>query len=300
MKLLAPTPPAELPAEALLARVRSRRARLGSDLTAEPEPGTEADKALQDVLDWVYLRLDKRLRSQLRPYLQVLAMRLFELGLRYRMADEPLPDSLLQSRFLNPGLLDLLGSPADPLTLVTRVEAALVPDCPYAAGLGRAFRRQGPGAVETRLNNGVLQQSLAESRAGIVRTLIRCLIDTRNLLAVLRYWRWQTRIAPELVPGGTVSPEKLTRVWADEDRPRCRQLIQQVAKLPITTDQPREVERLLIRGLSRRLRRAGREPLGVAVILDYLWRQQLMACNRVLQRVVGQEQQELLTEALLT
>ena len=60
MQLLAMTQPAELPTDALLARLRSRRSAI--DLAAK----RDLEAAPGEIVDWVYRRLNKQLRKRLR------------------------------------------------------------------------------------------------------------------------------------------------------------------------------------------------------------------------------------------
>ena len=106
MQLLAMTQPAELPTDALLARLRSRRASI--DLAAGKE---ELVAAHGEVVDWVYRRLNKTLRKRLGPFLDLLAMRSLVLALRYLLAEQPLPASAMQNTLLAAPLLELMMAP---------------------------------------------------------------------------------------------------------------------------------------------------------------------------------------------
>lgn len=293
MQLLMPIPASELPREALLARLRSRRARLGQLFASAPE----AD--LQAALEWVYVRLDARALRQLRPYLEVLALRSLLLGLRYRLAGEPLPSALARLRLLNPALFELLDRPGEPATVVLALEQALCADYPFAAGLAGCYLNQGPGGVEQQLGSGILSAGLARSRTRVVRQVLTALIDLRNLLAVLKYWRWQVATPPPLLAGGALPTPQLRRLWAAQDQSAMLKLLRRLSVLPPADSEPRSVERLLLGSLSRRLQRSARDPLGLGVIVDYLWRCQIEAGNRNLRQLLGEGREELLAEALL-
>jgi hypothetical protein len=59
------------------------------------------------------------------------------------------------------------------------------------------------------------------------------------------------------------------------------------------------MEQCLLNGLTRFLLRAGRDPLGLAVIIEYLWRAQLAVHNQVLWKSLALDREELLEEVLL-
>jgi hypothetical protein len=295
MQLLRPKPESELPREALLARLRSRRARL--DTTGSAAGG---ELKLPSELAWVHARLDRRSRSKLTPYLEGLAMRELLLTLRYRLVKEPLPQGSTTEPLLNPALVTLLQDDTDPALLTAVLEQHLVGDYPFAAGLQRCHLDQGPGGVEQKLGSGILQHGLARASAPVIAMTLRYQIDMRNLLAVLKHWRWQLKSAPSLLTGGDLDPERLTRVWHNRDLVFMGRMVGQLAGTPPPEIEPRSIERVLLDGLSRRLRRSGRDPLGLGVIIDYLWRCRVALCNRSLHRGRHGYNDALLLEALLT
>ena len=59
------------------------------------------------------------------------------------------------------------------------------------------------------------------------------------------------------------------------------------------------LEQTLINGLTRLLRQAGRDPLCLAVIIEYLWKSQLAAHNQILRRILAEDRDDLFEEVLL-
>lgn len=121
----------------------------------------------------------------------------------------------------------------------------------------------------------------------------------RNCLVIKKYWRWQVNQAPQLTAGGSISVERLTRVWAIRDEDRLATLVTKLGGLPTRNLEAVNLEQGLINGLTRLLRVAGRDPLGVAVVIEYLWKTQLAAHNRLLRNILADGRQELLEEVLL-
>lgn len=290
--LLAPPPLTDLPAEALLARLRARRAALDRYGGAGGGPDPEA------LLSWLHPRLAHSLRRALRPCLELEAMRFVLLVLRHRLGGEPAPPELLHQAWLAPALAPLLDHPGHAASVVADLEAWLAGDYPFAAGLTDTYLRQGPGGVEQQLAAGMLAAALAAARVPAVHMTVRFFIDLRNLLAVLRHWRWQLRVPPRLLPGGEVARDLLTRAWARNDLGTVARLASRLAGVPLMELEPRTAERHLLGGLTRRLQRAGRDPLGVAVVIETLWRCRVAARNRALQEQAGGED-GLLAVALL-
>jgi hypothetical protein len=292
MQLLATTQPSELPTDALLARLRCRRAAidLAADRTTEAPPG--------EVIEWVYRRLNRRLRKRLGPFLDLLAMRNLVLALRYLLAEQDLPVSLCQNTLLAKPLQELIMAP-DAETTIVRLESALVKDYPFVDGLAITWRSHGPGGVEQQLASGILQHGLNRSDKGIVSRTLSYLVDMRNCLVIKKYWRWQVNQAPQLTAGGSISVERLTRIWAARDEDRLATLVTKLGGLPTRNLEAINLEQSLINGLTRLLREAGRDPLGVAVVIEYLWKTQLAAHNRLLRNILADGRQELLEEVLL-
>jgi len=59
------------------------------------------------------------------------------------------------------------------------------------------------------------------------------------------------------------------------------------------------MERAFLYGLTKRLRRLGRDPLGLAVIIEYLWRTELALHNQQLRQGLAEDRDSLLEEVLL-
>ena len=298
MKLLIPTRPSELPEEALLARLRCRRAAI--DLAADHVTETPA----ADALYWVYQRLNSRLRKRLEPFLDLLAMRNLVLALRYSLAGEPPPATLMNNSLLAEPLKRLTTATEDAETTVAQLEALLTRDYPFVAGLAATYRNQGPGGIEQQLTSGILQHGLTRSgnnilSDNILKGTLCYLIDMRNLLMINKLWRWQVNQAPPLTAGGTTETTSLQRIWAAHDSDRLSKLTSHLAGEPIVSTETRGMEQCLLNGLTRLLRRAGRDPLGLAVVIEYLWRAQLAVHNQVLWKSLALDREELLEEALL-
>jgi len=293
MDLLAPPPPAELPAETLLARLRSQRAAI------DPTGSAGVTVAPGEMLTWLLPRLERRLLQALSPYLRIAAMRALVVALRHRLAGITPPPALLRQPWLAGGLRPLVEAPGEAEAVVSRLATALADSCPFARDLTKVYRDQGPGGVESCLSAGVLGQAMAGAREPAVLMTVRFLVDVRNLLAMLRHWRWQLQQAPPLLTGGEVAAPLLAKVWAGNDRGAFDRLAERLSPGWAPDLEPRTAEHHLLNGLGRRLRLAGRDPLGVGVILDTLWRCEVAARNQSLLQRAGDAADELPREAFL-
>jgi hypothetical protein len=293
MNLLTPTQPAELPTEALLARLRCRRA--GIDLLS----GQETERAVSDAATWVYQRLNRRLRKDLTPFLDLLATRSLILALRYALAGEAPPAAVLRHSLLAKPIQNIIVDTEAAETTVARLEAVLSGDYPFVAGLTTTYRDQGPGGVEQQLADGVLQHGLGCSANKKLKEALSYLVDMRNCLMIHKLWRWQVSMAPPLTSGGRIAETSLRRIWAARDSDRLTTLVVRLAGGPVTSAKTIALEQSLLQGMTRRLRNAGRDPLGLGVIIEYLWLTQLAIHNQVLRQLLGADREELLEEVLL-
>ena len=293
MKLLTLTRPTELPVEALLARLRCRRAAI--NLAADHGTDTPAT----DVVYWVYKRLNSRMRKRLEPFLDLLAMRNLILALRYTLADETPPASLMNNSLLAEPLQRLVMATEETENTIAQLEAALTKDYPFAVGLTATYQNQGPGGVEQQLADGILQHGLARAGNDILKGTLRYLVDMRNCLMINKLWRWQVSQAPPLTTGGMLATTSLQRIWATHDSDRLTRLTTRLTGEPLISTEAIGMEQSLLRGLTRLLRRAGRDPLGLAVIIEYLWLAQLAVHNQLLRQALAPDRGELLEEVLL-
>ena len=295
MKLLDSRKPAELPTEALLARLRSRRA--GIDLL-DPVTAESTEASV-----WVYQRLNKSLRRRLEPFFELLAMRNLTLHLRYLLAGEP-PASILKNPLLTKPLRQLLGNGCENQVLIAKLEAALVSDYPFVCGLAMTYREQGPGGVERQLAQGMLVDALKRSRNLPLKSTLSYLIDMRNCLILSRLWRWQVNQLPTLTGGGNLDRNNLQRIWIRHDSERLTSLAERLTGESLRnskTDGGDTVgmERAFLNGLTRRLRCLGRDPLGLAVIIEYLWLAELALHNQLLRQALSDDRDSLLEKVLL-
>lgn len=298
MKLLDSTKPAELPTEALLARLRSRRAEI--DLL-DPV-ATESTEATEATV-WIYQRLNKRLRRRLEPFFELLAMRNLTLQLRYLLAGE-LPATILNNSLLAKPLRQLLANSGENQALIAQLEAALVSDYPFYFGLTVTYREQGPGGVERQLADGMLVDALKRSRNVPLKRTLVYLIDMRNCLMLSRLWRWQVKQPPALTGGGNLDRNNLQRIWARHDSERLTCLAERLTGESLRNSKldggvTIGMEQAFLRGLTRLLRRLGRDPLGLAVIIEYLWRVELALHNQLLRKTLSEDRDSLLEEVLL-
>ncbi|MCK4536740.1 MAG: hypothetical protein KAT93_06980 [Desulfuromonadales bacterium] len=300
--LLKPHPETGPSDDYLLARVRYRRSLLDLSGMSDSWPGLSPEEGLQDVFLWVFDRLNPTLFKQLRPYLELVAGHSLVLALRlYRAEKREALSHLLQRSLLHPVLQKQMLTTESTEQLVTSLETLLAPAYPELEGLLMVYKGQGPGGVEEQLEAGFLLRSLATVRATPVHKLLTWMVDLRNILSVAKYWRWQVEQEPPLLSGGTVAPVRLQRLWVRRDEAGLGRVVTRRSGL---TEPPpvnsRSIEMSLLRGMTGELHRSGRDPLGLGVLVDYLWCCQVAARNRALLLNLEDGQGHLLNETLVS
>ncbi len=84
---------------------------------------------------------------------------------------------------------------------------------------------------------------------------------------------------PSLIPGGLVPEARLSAAAKSGDLIAVGSLTEELTGVPVERPDPTLVELALYRGITGWLKKAGRDPFGVAPILDYLWRCSIEAMN---------------------
>ena len=294
MRLLALTTPAELPTDALLARLRYRRAQIKS--AGEPSWQT----SLEDSINWVYLRLNKHLLQQLGPIFELFAIRTLILNLRYLLVKEQPPPSLLNDTLLAKPLCRAIMAATDPETFLSRLEALVGSNYPFFEGLVTTYLRQGPGGVEQQLQSGILQHGASQTRSPLIKNSLQYLIDMRNCLLIRKAWRWRVNQIPSLTVGGKIGTDTLVRIWARHDLDRLLALAAKMIGHPFRGPGEQDFEQGFIEGFSKKMALEGRDPLGLGVVLEYLWQLQVAEHNQFLHDTLAPGREGLLQEVMLT
>ncbi|HKJ05114.1 MAG TPA: hypothetical protein VJ974_05900 [Geopsychrobacteraceae bacterium] len=296
MELLRPIRPNEASADYLYTRIRSRRSRLIAGSFDERSVSVRSRQSLRNEYHWVYIRLNRRLRNQLQPLFEYEELRTLILALRYLAAgDRSALLEVLNGSLLNRSLCRVLTGAPRVAVAVAALERLLADDNPFCRGLTEAYLKQGPGGVEQAMNGGYLHQVIGSTGPQVVMTYFRYLIDLRNLLALFKHLHWQLPLPPPLIEGGEIGLARLGRAWSGQNLNGVSELTRKLTGLDVDPFKA-GIEETLCRGLEVRLRRAGRDPLQVGVLIDHLWRCRMTARHNGLEAgrsQAGEARQEL-------
>lgn len=288
------------PADYLYARVAGRRSALvktWSPLPAALPGAADPRGSCRAELAWLWDSMNNRLRSCFAPVFEYLELRTWLLCLRWRGAGEAeTVTALLAGSLLARPIRTALLRETELDAAVEASARLLAAADPAFAGLAALYAEQGPGAFEQAVVERFLQRLEKAPLHPLIGGFFAYLIDARNLVALYKHLRWGVRRPPPRLSGGNLGAARLDQLWRRGDSAALLELAGQLAGARVTGP---ELESALLAGLSRRLRRQGREPLQPGVLLDYLWRCHVEARNLELLRRAAGVPEELLARELI-
>jgi vacuolar-type H+-ATPase subunit C/Vma6 len=101
------------------------------------------------------------------------------------------------------------------------------------------------------------------------------IIDARNIIALVKFLRLSPKTAPAFVPCGSIREQEFAAIIKRKDQVDILRL----AGIRDIGAGLMSVEPALYRAMTRFLRKADRDPLGIGPVLDYLWRCSIEVMN---------------------
>jgi vacuolar-type H+-ATPase subunit C/Vma6 len=159
------------------------------------------------------------------------------------------------------------------------LEEVLVPLSGAFRGLAAEYREAGLRGLEQRIVRNYLESVLVRTLHPSLRDLFVRIIDARNILALYKSLRSGARDRSVFIEGGTVTTGRLQELLERDDLLAVTGMVRLASGIAISAPEPTQVEVALYRGITRHLKREGRDPLGTVVVLEYLWRCSLEVMN---------------------
>jgi len=300
MKLLKNPADPGYPVEYLLSRIKGRRSRLTRDWrpflfgptqqvsqVSRAPSGAQKDRSsdaawrnLMKEYQWVYSQMNAQLRAIFAFYFLYAELRTICIGLRH-LADKKAGaiNELLDRSLLGDEVKDALASSADLPAAVREVERLFSALSENFMGLGETLESGGLRSVEQRLVETCLSVTISSRLHPLMREFFSRIIDARNIMALYKYLRFELKSAPLFIPGGSIGEMRLKEIMAKDDLPALGALVRGFTGSAVERPDPTSIELALYRGMTRWLRKEGRDPFGVAPLLDYLWRCSIEAMN---------------------
>ncbi|MDD2582454.1 MAG: V-type ATPase subunit [Desulfuromonadaceae bacterium] len=290
MRTLLRDMPAEVPVDTLVARIRGRRSLLVHDwervlLASQPLAALSAApwrnhvsggpdwqlRALQQEYLWVFSRMDEKTRGDTAPFFWLAEVRILAISLRLLNRGGAGFEHLLRESLLSNRIRTLLCGSDGSAAAMRQLTTILSGHDPRSGGLGEAWRTVGGGGMETVLYEISLASACEKQLHPAMRRYLELMIDSRNLTTIAKRLRWRLSTIPPLVEGGTLPPSRLAELFELKDNTGLLHLAMRLGCLT-PYNETVEMEQVLYEAQRRVMRRLAREPDGVGVVLDYLWR----------------------------
>ncbi|MDA8083288.1 MAG: V-type ATPase subunit [Nitrospiraceae bacterium] len=299
-ELLEKTPDHGFPGDYLLSRIKGRRARLVSGwnaLVTTPSPlehlpdghyqkafdGRNPEavwRALLGEYRWLYHQMNGRLRETLSPFFLYTELRTLFICLRYvRELKGGRSREILTQSLLCDELRRILGRSQDGLSAAMGIEENFLCLSGQFRGIAEIMQHEGLKSFERELTERFLSVIVRSVPDPALTALFMRLIDARNILATAKLLKTATQVKHHFIPGGTVDTGRLMEILQAKTVPGADRLLREWTGEEVTSSDLIGVEASLYRGISRSLKRYGREPLGTGPILDYLWKCSIEAMN---------------------
>jgi vacuolar-type H+-ATPase subunit C/Vma6 len=282
------------PADYLLARIRGRRAGLirdwrpflyGPALSGPLPPGTAGPREgtgdnLMREYQWVYRQMNRQLREIFQLFFLYAELRTIFICLR-RITDKKSGalGELLAGSLLSDSVKKVLLAGDDLKAAVAGIERLFLPLSPAFSGLAPVLETGGLRGVEQALVGRFLENAAGSAPHPVMKTFFSRLIDARNIMSLTKFLLLELKTPPARVPGGTISGRRFAETARTENVLALGALVREKTGVPLERPEPAQVERALYLGMTRWLKRSGRDPFGAAPILDYLWRCSIEAMN---------------------
>lgn len=300
MELLQKNDDKGYPAEYLLSRIKGRRVSLITDweplvLGAAPIDALlplrqrEHVESIASGLDWrgilrefrwVYLQMNKRLRDIFFPFFLYSELRTLFLCFRYKSAgDIKKVETILKHSLFSKKFIRVLATDESLIETLKRIEDTLTSLSIRFRGIVEVFSKDGLKGLERHLTERCLEYIINADLHPVLKTFFMRVIDSRNIIALYKNVRWGVKSEQDFIQGGTIGESRLRDAMRKEDIFGVLQIARTLTGISIAKPDASGVEAALYRGMTIFLKRTGREPSGIGLILDYLWRCSMEAMN---------------------
>ncbi|MGD0886576.1 MAG: V-type ATPase subunit [Thermodesulfovibrionales bacterium] len=300
MELLESSEDRGFPTEYLLSRIRGRRARLITDwrpLIADISPleylssarycGFVTDrspdgiwKSLIEEFRWVYVQMNGSLRDIFAPFFLYSELRTLFICLRLlKNKKAGRGDEILSKSLLSANIKKVLKGSHDITSAAAGIERLFLSLSTGFQGIAEQVDTEGLRGIEQRLLQQYLVYVMQSDLHPLVKAFFIRLIDSRNIISLYKYLRLEADKTPSFIPFGSISETRLIEALNKHDIFGIGPMIQQLTGVKVDATGMMRVENALYQVITRFLKKAGRDPLGIGPLLDYLWRCSIEAMN---------------------
>lgn len=221
---------------------------------------------------WIYSQMNDYLQNIFMPFFQYLEIRTISLALRLKAdrQDSKIKELLDQS-LLSENLKGALINSENILYSVEAIEDSICSLSDRFRGIREAFLKEGIKGAEQSIADSYLEFIMGSKLHPVIRDCFIYIIDLRNTIALYKNLWWNIRKLPTFIKGGNVSEKRLRQIMDKDDLFEIVSLVRKFIGIRIDTSEIRNIENIFLKGISKYLRRKGREE-GIGLLLDYIWR----------------------------
>ncbi len=225
---------------------------------------------------WIYIRMNRRLRETFRSFFVYLELRTIFICLRY-MKGGKTDDArnILQASLLSDGIKKALTQCADISSAVNEIEKAFLTLSDAFAGITDVYGREELKGFERELTVRYLVSTVRSGPDSLLKNFFVRIIDSRNIISLYKYLRLGPKSAPSFIPCGSIGESIFLTIIERKDAA----FVDRLAGTDHEGTGRLGVESALYRKMTIFLRKAGRDPLGIGPVLDYMWRISLETTN---------------------
>lgn len=284
------------PADFLLSRIKGKRAGLISDwtplifseapfeyLASSRYRGFVTERSPEgiwrDLLKeyrWVYLRMNRDFLEIFRPFFLYCELRTIFICLRHiKGGNAKMAAGIFSSSLLSGEMKKVLSDSGDVATAARQIEKAFLDLSNTFSGVAEISERDGLERFERELTVRYLVMTVRNSLHPLIKKFFVRVIDARNIMALYKYLRLAPKTAPSFILYGSISESEFAGVIERKDILKIHRLAGIKDEGPGRSN----IEKVLYRNITIFLRKAGRDPLGIGPVLDYLWRSSIEVMN---------------------
>jgi vacuolar-type H+-ATPase subunit C/Vma6 len=229
---------------------------------------------------WVYAQMNRTLRRMFCSFFLYTELRTICICLRHvKEKSEGRTGELLAASLLSEEIKTILEMSRDINTAVAGIERIFSDVSREFGGLTELLDAEGLRAVEQRLTNTYLVHIMNTNLNPLIRDLFSRITDSRNIMSLFKYQRLNSKTEPIFIPGGSIAVDRLQEIVKKDDIFAVTALIRELTGIKAERPDPTLIEVSLYKGITRFLRRTGKDPFGAGPIMDYLWRCSIEAMN---------------------
>ena len=149
----------------------------------------------------------------------------------------------------------------------------------HFTGVAEILHQKGLTGFEHELSERYLSVIAGAGIHPILHVFFMRLIDARNLLSLAKLMKLGVSTEHPFIPGGRVDAGLLGEVLDSKNRQGKEKLLREFTGEEVGSTEPVRLEASLYRGITRSLKKGGRDVLSIGPVLEYLWRCSIEAMN---------------------